>query len=356
MHFPSYSAPPRQPFRLPISSHPPAAPCGPGRVLPQGQFAMRGGVFEGPAMAHGDEQCGYWSDHVQDAPLWNQGFYPQRRPAPPYGVRNVHAWPPETRSHFQPRGVMLGFPRSVYPRGMGAVPGAGVQPMDPMHTIVNRRRQVWTGPTNPQAGWPDGMTPRGGVLDGNTLAYHKQGRFSAYYDGGSPQVMTPVEQIDVMPNPLDQGPVPTVGWGIPGTPADLQLAGMGEYYSAPGAGGVRQLRGMGEYFTPAGVRAGYGAQEAQRPAPIMRGDQSDSQNRAICRPKAVASSVFGGRVPGGPVVGRSVFEMPVYSNGGNVPERVTIDPQSRAVSAFRAGAAVNPVACGAGPDGLAGFG
>lgn len=345
-YFPHYSAPPRQPFRLPISSHPPAAPCGPGRTLAGGAFVSRGGVFEGPAMSRGDEHCGYWSDHIGEVALWNQGFYPAQRPAPPYHTRVVNSWPPETRGHFQPRSIMLGFPAASYahPAPMHLRPLSGVQSLDPMALNVNRSRRVWTGPQSAQQDWPDMMTPRGGVLDGNTLGVAGQGAYQAFYDSASPPVMMPPPKVDVLPNPRSFSQrVPSVGWGVPGTPKSMELAGMGEYYSAVGAGGVRNL-------PPAAMRAGYGAQEATKGAPVVRGDQSDSASRAVC-PKAVSSSIFGGRVPGGPTIGRSIFSMPVYENGGNVPERMTVTPMDLAVSATNAEAAVQP-ACGAGPDGI----
>jgi len=184
-------------------------------------------------------------------------------------------------------------------------------PVDPMSLIVNRQRNVWTGPMTERQTWPVDYTPKGGVLDGNALQYRGQGVSSAYYYGESPQVLQPVETMSVLPNPLAEEPVPTVGWGI---------------------------SGLGEYYTPGQTG---GAQEAQLP-------------RKVC--PSIATSIFAGAVPGSKILAKSIFDTSVYeTRAGDVPTKLTVNPAVDAVPATASGLAVQ--ACsgcgfGAGPDGL----
>ncbi len=209
-----YNMVPRAPLTTPISAHPPAAPCGPGGSFPEGHYISRGGVFEGAQMATDDSHCGTFSDYTGKVPLrtWPR-YTPGMRVPSGARVAAVPGWPPETRVAFQPRAMMLGF-------GNISAPGvpSGPQLMDPMRLIDNRTRAVWTGPLSAQPQWPQGATPRGGVLDGNTLNIRGQSPTSAFYHGASAQVMLPPDMINVLPNPLHQEPIPQVGWGIPGSP------------------------------------------------------------------------------------------------------------------------------------------
>lgn len=264
-YFRNYSLPPTQPFRQPISSHPPAAPCQPGARLAEGSFVSRGGLFEGPAMTTGQFHCGYWSDHVGDVNLWQQA-YPPHRPGPTYGLRTVKQRPSMAPMGFQPLSTMLGFPPRTYRRamqGFGAPPTAsvpavsalpGYRPPPPSMqrqttyaNIVNRSRHIWTGPLHTRAAPPAGWTPRGGVLDGNTLG-RGQDQTAAFYESQSPGIMQPTQEVTVLPNPVRQAPVRPVGWGIPGSPPMMK-----------------------QPFSPAAQRARLGAQEATKATAIAPG-------------------------------------------------------------------------------------
>lgn len=194
--------------------------------------------------------------------------------------------------------------------------GQGTEPVNPYSQLTNRQLNIWTAPLYANQGQgPQGYTPRGGVLDGNTVQYRGQGVASAYYYGESPKVLQPVDMVGILPNPVEEEPVPVVGWGI---------SGMGDY--AAGRNG--------------------GVEEAQLPKPIC---------------PRVATSIFQGAVPGGKVLARSIFETSVYeTRGGDVPTKLTINPAVTAAPAFSPASAMQlPCSgfggCGAGPDGLGAF-
>ncbi len=316
----NYSMPPRQPFALPIASHPPAAPCGPGQRLARGEFVSRGGVFEGPAMSYGDQRCGYWSDYVGAVPLFHDASHRRGMHPPGAALRVVPSYPPETPAGFQPRRINLGYPGwQDYEHADAGLGSADTERQVTMAQTINRARPIWTGPGGAQPTWPAGMTPRGGVLDGNALATGRQ-LHAAYYGGESPRTLQPAAQVNVLPNPLRATAVPQAGWGVDG---------------------------------PEEQRRYYGAQEAVRPTALRpAGVQQSQAVRAVARgggcPKPVAASIFGGQVPGGQIVARSVFDTPVQTVPGSVPAVSTLQPRTRAVSVDRQCAALGR--CG--PDGL----
>lgn len=314
----NYSAPPTQPFALPISAHPPAAPCGPGARLAHGQFVNRGGVFEGAAMSQGQQRCGYWSDYVGEVPLsTGHGYGPGGQAQA--SLRTVRAWPPEAPSRFQPRILNLGYPTAQnieHPTdalGNADVPG----PMQPLADPTTRGRNIWTGPAGPQPG----MTARGGVLDGNALATG-QNLHAAYYTGESPRALRPVTDVRTIPNPRAQGPVPEIGWGVDG---------------------------------PEQQRRNYGAMESARPTALQKTGGAGANMAATVRqlgpaggcPKAVSASVFGGRVPGGVIAASSIFRTPVRVTQGPVSALSTVRPAVRSVPAED-----SCMALGYGPDGI----
>jgi len=317
--FRNYSAPPTQPFLLPISSHPPSAPCAPGARTAHGQFVNRGGVFEGAAMSQGESRCGYWSDNVGQVPLHhNYKYGPGGHPSAA-SLRTVQAWPPETPSRFQPRLINLGYPGAQnVEHPTDALGNADVQ--RPLQAGVDstRGRRIWAGPSGPQPG----MTARGGVLDGNALATG-QNLHAAFYTGESPRTLRPCSDMRTIPNPRVQGPVTEVGWGIDG---------------------------------PEQQRRNYGAMEAARPVGFPRLGGAGANQAATVRqlgpaggcPKAVSASVFGGRVPGGVIAARSVFHTPVRVIEGRVSPVSTVQPAVRSVPATDSCRALG--ACG--PDGI----
>jgi hypothetical protein len=167
-------------------------------------------------MATDASHCGTFNDHSPSVQMRQWPIYADRGVPSGAHLATVPGYPPETRVGFQSRRVTTGYD------GFGNIAAPGVNPgwqlKDPMRLIDNRSRQVWTGPLSAQEQWPRGATPRGGVLDGNTLNIRGQSPTSAFYHGASPQVMLPPDRINVMPNPLNQEPVPQVGWGIYGAP------------------------------------------------------------------------------------------------------------------------------------------
>jgi len=241
-YFRNYSAPPTQPFALPISSHPPTAPCGPGAKLAEGTFVSRGGVFEGAAMSRGQDHCGYWSDYVGDVPLQGRSYEGGRA-----AVRPVPLWPPETPAHFAPRAQNLGYPAGGGPSR--AMAGADIEQMVPMTTTINRTRRIWAGPGGAQSSWPAGMTPRGGVLDGNALSDQPQNVHAAFYTGDSARVLRPAGDVSILPNPIRRVPVPDQGWGI----------------------------------GPAQQRRNFGAQEAERPISLSNRHGAGANQAATVR-------------------------------------------------------------------------
>jgi len=279
-----YNLPPNAPYNPPLMARPPAVPCpSRGAELPQGEYVGRGGVFDGPAMAHGDSHCGYFSDYTGEVPLQQRAMHPAGMHPARVALRTVPGWPPETRAGFFPRSIDLGFPTWSYQTegptdaSMAGFGNPALQKMDPMALIVNRRRRVWTGPLNEQPAWPPDMTPKGGVLDGNTLAVRGQGVRSAYYYGASPEVLQPVEMIDVMPNPLDAEPIPQVGWGVPEAASGFGRAHWGRRRYVPPS--IRPSY-LSPPVTPARARTHYGAQEAQLPTHIGHGGGSEVASRA----------------------------------------------------------------------------
>jgi len=334
----SYNTVPRLPLQQPISSHPIGAPCGPGAGFPEGHFANRGGVFEGPQMASSGSQCGYFTDYT--GTVQTRTWPLVARNGVPTGaeVSAVPGWPHERRVGFQPRDIALGYPTraetqqweranaAIAAAGFGNISAPGVNPgmqlMDPMRLIDNRTQAVWTGPLTAQEDWPGSSTPRGGVLDGNSLNIRGQSPTSAYYHGASPHVMLPPTQINVLPNPTNMEPIPQVGWGIP-----------------------QPMSGMGEYTPTAGP--------ARAPRRISPRSYPERQSRTIQR-RGVASSIFGGSVPGNRRLAQSIFSTPVYEfRPGNVPAQMTIDPFSDPVPATNQYAALTAASgFGAGPDGL----
>ena len=214
-------------------------------------------------MAHGEYQCGYWSDHIGDVPL--RVWPTVARNGVPTGakVSVIPEYPAANIIGFQPRNIEMGYPTWSHMRerptdaismaGFGSTisaPGVnpGLQRMDRMRMITNRSRMAWTGPLGPQASWPNEMTPRGGVLDGDTLVNRGQSATSAYYYGASPQVMLPPDMINVLPNPRNAQILPQVGWGIqPGTSGFGQYGGRSMGFHEPSGrrhiprGGARRV-------------------------------------------------------------------------------------------------------------------
>jgi hypothetical protein len=194
--------------------------------------------------------------------------------------------------------------------------GQSMEPVNSYSQLTNRQLNIWTAPLYATQGQsPQGYTPRGGVLDGNTIQYRGQGVASAYYYGESPKVLQSVDMVGILPNPIDEEPVPVVGWGI---------SGQGDY--AAGKNG--------------------GVEEAQLPKPIC---------------PSIATSIFQGSVPGGKVLAKSIFETRVYeTQGGDVPTKLTVNPAMTSAPAFSPASAMQlPCSgfggCGAGPDGLGAF-
>lgn len=299
-----YGLPPHAPYVQPLMARPGAAPCGPGRNLPEGRYVARGGVFEGAAMSSGDSHCGYWSDYVGELQGRN---WPMVAPnGTPVGARMrvLPTYPAEGRTGFAPRALMApaswSFERE---RPTAAVSMAGFgENINPSSLMENRSLRIWTGPRS--GADPRNMTARGGVLDGNTLA-GGQNAYAAYYDAGSPEVMEPYKDVNILPNPLRQAPVPSVGWGM----------------------------------RPDGLRSDVrgGAQAASQATTFTRRLQApETQPRALCPKGVAARSVFRGSVPGGAPAASSIFATPVYENGhdqNDVPRISTLDPTGRTAPA-----------------------
>lgn len=296
-------------------------------------MVTRGGIFEGPSVSAGAYRCGYWGENVPSAQPVAWPFVPPGRV--PVGAR---VSPLPLNPPFRRVPVVNSQPvpswSSEWERPTAAVSLAGSpELLDPMRIVVNRGRRIWPGPGAAQAEWPDGMTPRGGVLDGNTLSGRRtsmQDNYAAYFDSSSPQVMLPTESVEFLPESWPGEDVPDTGWGLGATPTPR----------VPNA--IR--RGPPVVFRAHGDYGPTGTEAAAKPIGLRRAAVPETT------PQPLARSIFGGAVPGGRQLARSTLGTPVYGGSLNIPFRNTIDPTVRAVPATATMAALS--AFGVGPDGL----
>lgn len=206
---------PRPPYAsYPTASHPPARGCGPTKTLKDGQYTGRGGVFEGPTMADSDQICGFFGDKAPVVPMrgWPDVADWGRKPTTIGGMNTLPMSRQSSMVPFAPRALTTGF---------------GAANMVPMAVRTNRSRDVWTGPLSEQAAWPDGWTPRGGILDGSTVTPPGQFDDQAFYDERSPRVVQTDASVSTLPNPMGRNVVvgtTSIGPTLAGFGADLASA------------------------------------------------------------------------------------------------------------------------------------